>query len=328
MPIAFVMIFITMICWGSWASTFRRCGNWRFEAYYLDYAWSIILGTFVLGFIFGGFNNGVWSPLNFLKSLNDGGLLAFGWAFFGGFVWGIGNILLVAAIDLAGFSVAFPTGVGLSLVIGTSLAYITNKAATQNPKFLFTGLVFIVLAIIADSMAYKLKNSKEQKSKNFRIGFILSIVCGILIGLFPFPFNYAFKAGLNGYGATLFMTLGAFFSTLILLPLIMRKPIIPEQLPIGLSEYKRASKSWHLWAIAGGFIWSLGTVFSFVVASQPSFSVAISFTLGNCATMVATLWGILVWKEFKGASAKSYMYLSIMFLLFIVGILFISNATR
>lgn len=304
-PIAFVMVFITMICWASWANAMKKCGNWRFEAFYWDYAWSIILWTLLLAIALGGVSPSGWKFGNFFDSLKNIDPSAFLWASFAGFVWGIGNTLLVTAIVLAGFSVAFPLGIGLALVLGTLLAFITNPSTTARPMFLFLGLALVTLAIIANGIAYRIKESKQKTNKYFKKGLIITIICGITISLFPFPFNYAFQAGLSGYAATLFMTLGAFVSSLIFLPILMCKPLIPGQKPIGVFEYMRAKSSWHGWAILAGLVWAIGTTFNLVVASQPKFSVAIAYTLGQCATMVAALWGIFVWKEFKDAPSKS-----------------------
>ncbi len=312
--VAFLMLFITMICWGSWAVLLKKCGNWRFEGFYWDYAWSIIFWTLLLSVVLGGFTTSI-------------SLLGASWATFAGFVWGLGNILLVVAIALTRFSIAFPLALGIALVLGTSLAFFTNPSATQNPLFLFAGLVMVTLAVIANSLAYKIKEKASIKKNNLKIGILVALISGLLIALFPFPFNYAFKAGLNGYSGALFMTIGGFVATVVLLPFLMRKPLVPKESPVGISEYFRAKPSWHLWAILSGLIWSIGTVFNLVVASQPSFSVAIAYTFGQCAIMISALWGIFVFKEFRGAPKKSYYLLCAMFAFFIIGIILLANAT-
>lgn len=327
-PVAFLMLFITMFCWSSWANALKKCGNWRFEGFYWDFAWSIIFWTLILSIILGGFNQTNWSTTYFLNNLKQASLIGISLATFAGFVWGLGNILLVVAMVLAGFTVAFPLALGLALVVGTSLAFLTNPSATKHPLFLFFGLIIVTLAVIANGLAYKTKEKKSPKKKSLKRGIIISIICGLLISLFPFPFNYAFKLGLNGYEGALFMTIGGFFATAILLPILMQNPLIPNQPKIGMSEYLRAKKSWHIWAIIAGLIWSIGTICNLVVAAQPNFSVAIAYTLGQCAPMVAALWGIFVWKEFKGAPKSAYIYLTIMFILFIGGIISLANATR
>lgn len=230
------------------------------------------------------------------------------------------------AIVLAGFAVAFPLALGLSLILGTTLAYLTNPTATSHPQFLFIGLVFVTLAIIADGLAYQAKEKSQHKSKGLKRGIIISAVSGIFISLSAFPFNFAFKAGINGYQGVLFLAIGAFFAAVILLPVLMHRPLIPQQTPIGFKEYRRARLSWHLWAILSGLIWAIGTLFYLVAASQPSLSVAIAYPLGQCAPMIGALWGIFVFKEFRKAPRKSYFFLGIMFVLFIIGIIFLTNA--
>lgn len=325
-PIALLMLFVTMISWGSWANVFKKCGNWRFEAAYFDYVWSGIVWSLILSSILGGVNSSGWLPLQFLGSLQGLSITGIFFATFAGLVSGFGNILLVSAIKTIGFAVAFPLAIGMSLILGTTLAYITNPTATSRPQFLFIGLLFVALAIIADGFAYKFKEKSKPKGGYLKRGIIVSVISGILISLSGFPFNFAFKSGINGYQGVFFLSIGAFVAAVILLPILMRRPIVPEQKPIDFSEYFRAKKSWHIWVIAGGFVWAIGTLFYLVAASQPSLSVAIAYTLGQCAPMVAALWGIFVWKEFKGAPKKSYHYLGFMFLFFIAGIIFLASA--
>lgn len=326
-PIAFLMLFITMIAWGSWANVFKKCGNWRFETAYIDYVWSSILWALILSSVLGGISSNGWLPLQFLNSLPGLSMTGIFFATFAGLVSGFGNILLVSTINLIGFAVAFPLAIGVSLILGTTLAYLTNPTATSHPQFLFLGLVFVTLAIIADGFAYRFKEKSRPKGGNLKRGILVSVISGILISLSGFPFNFAFKSGVNGHQGVFFLSIGAFVAAAILLPILMRKPIVPEQKPIDFGEYLRAKRSWHIWALVGGLVWAIGTLFYLVAASQPSLSVAIAYTLGQCAPMVAALWGIFVWKEFKGAPQKSYQYLGMMFLFFIAGILFLAIAT-
>jgi glucose uptake protein len=219
---------------------------------------------------------------------------------------------------------------GTAVVLGSILAHLTNPTATSNPPFLFAGLAFLVIAIGFSSLTYWLKEykTKNKSSKtNFRRGVLLSVFCGLAISMQAFPFNYAFEAGFDEYASSLFMCIGAFFCTLLLIPFLMRKSLIPGQEPFKLSEYRRAGKSWHGWAWLGALIWALGTMCNLVVAHHPSFSVAITFALGQCAPLIAVIWGIFVWKEFEGAPRKVYWCLPLMFLLYVLGIIFIAHAT-
>lgn len=323
--LAFLMLFVTMIAWGSWANVFKKCGNWRFEAAYFDYVWSGVLWSFLFVSIFGGITSQGWIPLQFVTSLPGIATTGVFWAIFAGLVSGFGNILLVSAITMIGFAVAFPISIGMAAVLGATLAYFTNPAVTSHPQFLFLGVIFISLAIIVDGFAYRFKEKSKPQVKNLKRGIMVAVTAGILISLSAFPFNFAFDAGLNGYQGELFLAIGNFLAAMMLLPLLIRKPIVFNQKSIGVSEYFRAKRSWHLWAIFGGLVWAIGTIFYLVAASQ--LSVAIAYTLGQCAPMVAALWGIFVWKEFKGAPQKSYRYLGMMFLFFISGIILLAKAT-
>jgi glucose uptake protein len=76
--------------------------------------------------------------------------------------------------------------------------------------------------------------------------------------------------------------------------------------------------------ILGGVIWGIGTAFSYIAAGKAG--PAISYALGQGAPMIAALWGVFIWKEFKGApKAVNYM-LMFMFILFITGLSFIVAA--
>lgn len=325
-PVAFLMLFISMIAWGSWTNTHKKCGDWRFEGFYIDYIASVVAATFVLSIVLAGFHSEGWSPMQFVNNFADNTTSGMLWALSAGLVWGIGNLLLVIAIELAGLAIAFPLGVGFAMVLGTFLSYITNPAATKHPEFLFLGLFLATLGVVANALAYRTKEKANTSKKSLKRGVIIALLTGIFLGLFSFQFNFAFNNGLSGYEGAFFMTIGGFISTAILLPLFMKKPLVPGKKAIGIAEYKRAKPSWHFWAIVGGFLWSVGTVFNLAVAATPNFSVAIAYTLGNCAPMVAAIWGIFFWKEFKGAPRESYLYLILMFCLFIFGILMLAKA--
>lgn len=325
-PVAFLMSIVTMIGWGLWSTTMKKCGNWRFETWYIDYSWSIVAWTLLIGIALGGVSSAGWSLSAFYNGITTAHAGAIGWALFAGIVWGAGNFLLAAAIRLAGLALAFPIGIGLALALGTVLAFATNPSATHHPVFLFIGLGLVILAIIANGFAHATKHA-HIPTNNLKKGVIVAIICGILISLFPFPFNFAFREGLSGYSGAFIMTIGALLINVLLVPYFMRHPLIPGEKAIGVAEYKRARLDWHVWGAVAGLIWSVGMVFNLVVANQPKFSVAIAYTLGQCAAMIAAIWGIFVVKEFAGAPAKAHRYLGTMFALFIIGIVFLAKAT-
>src|SRR5215831_2431793 len=123
-PWAVVFCVITMFCWGSWANTQKLARKgWRFELFYWDYAIGVLLLTLVLGVTLGntgGVGRSFWADL----SQASGGSI--GSALVGGAIFNLANILLVAAIEIAGMSVAFPVGIGLALIIGVIVNYVAT----------------------------------------------------------------------------------------------------------------------------------------------------------------------------------------------------------
>ena len=88
------------------------------------------------------------------------------WAICGGVIFNIANLLLVAAIDVAGLAVAFPVGIGLALVVGAVSSYLVSPAA--NPLLLFGGVALVRVAIIVDAAAYRKRESHGQSHHHSR----------------------------------------------------------------------------------------------------------------------------------------------------------------
>jgi glucose uptake protein len=70
----------------------------------------------------------------------------------------------------------------------------------------------------------------------------------------------------------------------------------------------------------------LGTIANFVASYVPMIGPATSFAMGEGNTMISALWGVFVWKEFKGASARVTILLTLMFLFFLLGLTSIALA--
>ena len=134
-PVAVGLCIVTMLCWGSWANTLKLAGkDWPFPLYYWDYALGLVLTSALLGLTIGSVGS---DGRGFLADLQqaDGAMLRS--AFIGGVVFNIANLLVVAAIDVAGLAVAFPVAIGLALVIGVVVNYV--QAPIGNPVILFAG---------------------------------------------------------------------------------------------------------------------------------------------------------------------------------------------
>ena len=316
--LAVIFTIITMLCWGSWANTQKLAGKtWRFELFYWDYVIGILLLSLVFAFTLG--SNGA-EGRSFLKDINQADLGSMLSAFVGGVIFNLANILVVAAIAITGMAVAFPVGIGLALVLGVVLNYLYKPEG--DPLFLFTGVALVALAIVLDAMAYKKMASKENKIP--LKGILLAITGGVLMALF-----YRFVAGsmansfsqpevgkLTPYTAVFIFSVGVLISNFLFNTILMKRPF--EGIPVNYRQYFNGKPSIHLVGVLGGIIWCIGMSFSIIASGQAGF--AISYGLGQGATLVAAIWGVFVWREFKGAPKGVNLLLTFMFLAFIAGL--------
>jgi glucose uptake protein len=309
---------ITMICWGSWANTQKLSATtWRFELFYWDYVIGIVLFSLFLALTLGSIGDQGRAFISDLQQADRSSLLS---AFMGGVIFNAANILLVAAIAIAGMSVAFPVGIGLALVIGVIVNYV--RVPVGNVYLLFGGVAFILLAMILNSGAYRkmMASSKGVSTK----GLLLSIVSGAMMGLFykyvaasMFEnFTVPETGKLSPYSAVFIFAIGIFASNFIFNSLLMRFPF--EGTPVSYGDYFSGSFRNHMTGVLGGSIWCLGMSFNIIASGKAG--PAISYGLGQGATVVAALWGIYVWKEFAKAPTGTNTILKIMLACFATGL--------
>ena len=317
--VALVMMLLSMICWGSWANTQKLVGKWRFELFYWDYVWGILILSLLVGFTLG--RTDAASPDSFVNNLGTADTSHLLMAVAGGVIFNVGNILLVAAIAIAGLAVAFPIGIGLALVIGATLNYVVTPKG--NPLLLFGGIALVCIAIVLDALAYrKIAQDAGVTTK----GIIVSLLSGVLIGAF-YPLIAKALQGENHLGpyTVFFMfALGILLCTVPVNYLFMRRPVVGS--PVTMSDYFQGTSSVHLWGVAGGMIWGVGTASNFVASYAQMVGPATSYALGQGATMVSAIWGVFVWREFKGAGRDVKLLLALMFLFFVMGLVCLALA--
>jgi len=318
---AILFCIITMFCWGSWANTTKLCSpGWRFELFYWDYAFGILLLSLIMAFTLGSSGEGGRPFLTDLKQAENGNLVS---AFVGGAVFNLANILLVSAIALAGMSVAFSVGIGIALILGVVVNYDAN--AQSNAMMLFGGVALIALAILINANAYRQVN--KGKSTFSARGLVLAIVAGILMGFFykyvatsMAPDFAVPEAGkLTPYTALVLFAIGLVTSNFLFNSLLMRFPFAGTRL--SAKDYFKGSGKDHLIGILGGVIWHVGMSFNIIASGKAG--PAISYGLGQGATIIAAIWGIFIWKEFANASKTTYRNLYLMLLLYLAGIVLI-----
>lgn len=315
--VALAMMITSAICWGSWANTYKGVKNYRFELFYWDYALGIFLISLILGHTMGSTGHDASSLVNNIHSADVSNVV---FALIGGALFNLANLLLVAAIDMAGLAVAFPVSIGIALVVGTVLSYALQPKG--NAGFLALGVICALVAVILDGKAYgclaAMGRSVSRKS------IVTCIVSGVLMGLWAPFMTHAMTHGhsLGPYSAAVFLTLGALLSCSIWNVYFMKHPLVGA--PVSLGGFFHAPLSGHLLGLLGGFIWGIGTVFNLVAASLTG--VAISYAIGQSAPMVAALWGILAWKEFDGSGSPAKVYLTLMFVFYGLAIFLIAQA--
>ena len=322
--VAVLLCVITMICWGSWANTQKLASReWRFQLFYWDYAFGVWLLALLLAFTLGSLGG---EGRGFLPDLRQATGQWLGSAFLGGVIFNLSNILLVAAIDIAGMAVAFPIGVGLALALGVITTYLARPEG--NVLALAVGVGAIVIAVILDALAYKKLATHHRRTPTK--GIALSIAAGVLMGFFySFVARALAETGPGSGGATLLeagkltpYTALVLFSTGLLASnflwntAMMLRPF--SGAPVPFRDYFKGTFRLHFIGIAGGAIWSLGLGLS-IIASDVA-GPALSYGLGQGATMIGALWGVFVWREFKDGPPGTRGLLAAMFFFYLLGL--------
>ena len=344
--LAVVFCVVTMFCWGSWANTQKLVNKkWRYELFYWDYVIGVLATSLIFAYTMG--SRGEFGR-NFILDLSQAEVSSLGWAFAGGVVFNIANILLVSAIDIAGMSVAFPVGIGLALVLGVIWNFLAAPNASGNPALLFLGVGLVAVAIVLSALSYKKRDAANADpnapKKPIGKGLALSLLCGVLMSLFYFFVAKSLAPVVTGaaqgqtfevtltnlkvpgatlelgkltpYTANVLFALGVLASNCIVMPILMRFPISGE--PVKMGAYMQGSIGDHFWGWVGGAVWAVGMTLN-VIASGVA-SAAVAYGLGQGATLMSAIWGVFIWREFKGAPKGVSKILAAMFLFFVVGL--------
>jgi glucose uptake protein len=321
-PLAVVFCVLTMMCWGSWAVTRKLArADWRFELFYWDYTLGVLLITLALGVTLGSSGTEGRAFFSDLSQASSASVIS---ALVGGAVFNLANILLVAAIEIAGMAVAFPVGIGLALIIGVVITYVADPVG--NVALLSAGVFFVILAIILDALAYRRLAGGSSKASSAK-GLPLAVACGVFMGIF-----YRFVAAamytdtahptpgkMGSYAAVFVVAVGILLSSFVWNTFAMKKPFIGP--PVGFRDYFAGSLRTHTTGVLGGVIWGAGTSLNLIASGRAGF--AISYGLGQGATMIAAIWGVFIWKEFRTAPAGTSTLLATMFASFLAGLVLI-----
>lgn len=336
---ALLLCILSMICWGTWATTTKLVPKWRFELYYFDYAIGVFLTAVIICFTFGTLG----SEITFQDNLTIIRVRPMAYALGAGVVFNLGNMLLVAAIGIAGLSVAIPVGVGLALVLGAGVSYFLRPEG--NPSFLFLGICIVLAAIGLAAYAYKLlqdeRNSDQplapapetKRKQPVRVtpwkGLVLSLLAGLFMGAF-FPLvqmTHGYEIEMGPYPILILAAAGVLGSTFLFNIFFISLPV--QGKPVAVSGYFKAPVKNHLVGLFGGLLWCVGLAAHLVAVSVPAevnLGATASYGLGQGGVVLSALWGLLLWKEFADSKDKSRLFIWLSIPVFAVGLALITAA--
>ncbi|MDX2181515.1 MAG: hypothetical protein SFV18_18110 [Bryobacteraceae bacterium] len=330
-----------LLCLGSWANTYKLAGpKWRFELYYFDFAIGTLAAALIAAFTLGSMG----PELSFLDNLAIAGKRQMAYAMAAGVVFNLANLLVVGSISISGMSVAFPVAMGLSMAIGVVVSYLGDKAG--NTALLFGGVAMALSAIVFVSLAAMAAarfrgtaaeaaapkgNIKSAKPRGGGKGVLVALIAGLLMaGVYPLlgmARAGGSEIGLGPYALAVFAAIGIFFSTIIFDLYFINLPI--EGPPIELGDYIKGNFTHHVLGFLGGAIWLAGSLTHWITSSVPS-EIGIGAARGSAfihgAMVLAMLWGLLVWREFRGAGGAANLYMAIGLLLTIAAAAMVSFA--
>lgn len=321
--LAVILCFVTMLCWGSWGNTQKLAAkSWRYELFYWDYVIGMLIFSLIVAFTAGSIGS---SGRPFIQDLVQADWKSTCWVLLGAVVFNISNILLSASTSIAGMSVAFPLGVGLALVAGVLNNLIFHPKAGVNITLLVLGVVLIVAAIVCNGIASGKVSNEQRDPKQNTKGIILAVLAGLIMSFFSAlvyngvdinNFQSPTSGMLTPYTGMVIFAAGVLLSNLVINTIVMKKPFVGE--PVTYRQYFSGSAKTHLVGVLGGSIWCLGTVLNYICAGTAG--AAVSYALGQGAPMIAAIWGVFIWKEFKGAKKGVFGLLGAMFLLYVAGL--------
>lgn len=311
------MTVFSAVFWGSWANTYKGTKNYAFELFYWDYIVGVVLISLVFALTLGSHGETGESFLANLQATSGGDIAS---AMIGGFIFNIANLLLVAGIAIAGLAIAFPIAIGIAVIEGVVLSYALQPKG--NPLYLAGGVALATAAIVFDALAYK----RLGGNKVTRKGIVVNVISGLLMGGFAPFVTRAMTVGhpLTPYSVAVCFSIGAFLCCFVANPYLMKHPLLGE--PVTFDGFWKASAKDHILGVVGGVIWGLGGCFNFIAAGFVG--VAVSYAIGQSAPMIAALWGVFVWKEFRGADSKAWGYLTLMFFAYLGAVVTIAMAYK
>jgi len=312
--LALTLTILSTVFWGSWANSYKGVRDYPFALFYWDYILGVVLCAIGFALTLGSHGADGEAFLTNLATADRANLL---FALLAGAIFNVANLLLVTAIGVTGLAIAFPIAIGIAVVEGVLLSYVLQPKG--NLAFLAGGVALALLAVILNARAYgSIAGAIGQDAKRLRLGVVLSLVSGVLMGGFAPFVTRAMTTGhaLTPYSVSVLFGVGALLCCLIFNTYLMRHPIDGPRVTFG--EYAQAEARNHALGLLGGVAWGFGGCLNFIAAGFVG--VPISYAIGQSAPLIAAAWGVFVWREFAGAPARAWRMLGLMTLCYLAAI--------
>jgi len=326
-PVVLALMILSLVCLGSWAAMFKLAGRWRFELFYLDFAVGLIAAAAIYGFTVGNLG---FDGFNFLDDLQHAGKRQWLFAFLAGVIFNLANMLLIAAVSVAGMAVSFALGIGIAVLVGTGLAAASRPPS--NTLMLTLGCILMLTCVVVAAASDRMleiarhevlaragRATSTRRPSSIK-GILLAAVAGVLMGVYSPLLEKARggEVGMGPYALTAMFALGAFFTSPIFDIFFMNLPVQGEPLDFGMIVNTSAKQ--HLLGLLSGVIWCTGALAAMVAASVPDEIRAgpvLSYMLEHSWPVLAALWGILAFREFKEGDARVSILGVLMLVLFL-----------
>lgn len=332
-----ILAIISLLCLGSWANTLKLAGRWRFEYFYYDFVFGIVLCAGVAALALGSARA---QELTVQDNLILTGYRKMAWALGSGVVLNLGTLLMLAAMTIAGMSVAFPLTLGVALVIGAVWDF--TGITQANTTSTFIGVALLLAGVIVTGLAYlqllrvrreaaqkaltpdpRIKTKRARPATGTALAVILSVVGGIALSTFPKILGEATggDSSLAPYPALLLLSIAALLSSPFFVLFFTTFPVVSTA--GGPDGYFSGTAKQHLIGIAGGVIWGAGMLSALLAAAAPPDArpdALVQYVLTHATLLVAAAWGLLAWREFRGGGYRPGMLAAGMMVLFLAGL--------
>lgn len=317
---------ISLLCWGTWANTLKLTGKWRFELYFYDFALGFALLAVVAAFTAGSLAS---SELTFQENFLVAGYHNVAYVLAAGVIFNVGNMLLTAAVSVAGMALAFSVAGGVALTVATLRALIFDSRS--GIPVALVGVVVLLASAVLGAYAYstllksregaiKQTGKRPSQSRGAALPVTLGAVAGIALGMFQplVDLGRATDGGVAPYGQALLFAASILGGTILLAPFFFTFPVAGA--PIKLSDYLAGSPKQHALGLAGGIL--VGTAFltGLLALASPGNAGGLNYALSQGGPVLAVIYGLLLWREFKGAGERPRVLSIVTLILLAAGI--------